>query len=87
MGIDFIPIVADGAWTQIITCCFQGFDSPPADAAVDETEAVVLATQWSRKMAAFRELENSTAETDELGLRRVSKISPGPTLGHYVSRK
>ena len=59
---------------------------PPKD-AVDETEAVILATEWNRKMLHFRRKENCTAETDELGLRRVNRLSPGPKMGQFVSRK
>ena len=65
------------------SCC-QGYEKPPEDAG-DDNEAVVLATRWKRKMAALRWRESNSAETDELGLRRVSQISPGPKLEQYIS--
>ena len=43
---------------------------PPKD-AISETEAIVMATRWKRKLEDHRHLESSIAEVDELGLRKV----------------
>ena len=45
--------------------CLQGFREPSPD-ALDETEALILATQWKRKFHRHRMIEQSNAGTDDL---------------------
>ncbi len=64
----------------------QGLREPSPD-AIDESEAVILATQWKSKYNRHREIETTSACKDELGLRIVSRNTTPPGLTQIVTRK
>jgi hypothetical protein len=61
----------------------QGLKSPE-DAATDETESLVLATQWHRRFQRHRLMEYTTATVDQLGLRQISSQAQAPTLTNIM---
>ena len=63
----------------------QSFLEPPSEAH-DETEAVVLATEWRQKLDIHRELELNSSLRDSLGLRKVDISSPTPSLGRIQTK-
>ncbi|XP_013384611.1 catenin alpha-1 isoform X2 [Lingula anatina] len=64
----------------------KGLRQPPPD-AVDESQAVVLATQWKRKLTSHRRQEASIADMDELGLRMINRNTSGPALQEIFIRR
>ena len=66
-------------------CSLQGLQRPESADSVDETEAIVLATQWRRRFNRHRLQEQSLTPTDRLGLRRVDRNQREPALSQLLS--
>ena len=62
----------------------QGLRQPPSG-ALDETEAIILATEWKRRVVEHRQQHTLQASKDALGLRKVTQCNGGPTLTQIMS--
>ena len=67
-------------------CLIQGLHQPPTE-ALDETETIVLATQWHRRFHRERHLQAVVAERDELGLRKMTHSPKSASLPHIMVDK
>ena len=63
--------------------CFQGFRQPSE--ASPESEAILLASQWKRKLARHQQLESCSPDVDDLGLRKVDRQKKKPGLNQIIS--
>ncbi|KAJ8312557.1 hypothetical protein KUTeg_009930 [Tegillarca granosa] len=65
--------------------CIKGLKAPVGD-TTDEVNAIILATQWQKKLLHQRKVEADQAERDNLGLRRIEEYKP-PMLTQIFNRK
>ncbi|XP_076104056.1 uncharacterized protein LOC143072834 isoform X1 [Mytilus galloprovincialis] len=56
--------------------CVKGLKAPEDSSNSDATSAIVLATQWQRRLIRQRQREIVDADTDDLGLRRIEEHRP-----------
>ena len=54
----------------------QGLRAPDNTDNTDTTSAIVLATQWQRRLIRQRQREIADADKDDLGLRRIEEHRP-----------
>lgn len=63
-----------------------GFREPSPD-ALDETEALILATQWKHKFHRHWMIETSNVGTDDLGLKIVNRNTSAPALSQIMMQR
>ncbi|CAG2204662.1 unnamed protein product [Mytilus edulis] len=56
--------------------CVKGLKAPEDSSNSDATSAIVLATQWQRRLIRQRQREIVDADRDDLGLRRIEEHRP-----------
>lgn len=56
--------------------CVKGLRAPDDTSNTDTASAIVLATQWQRRLVRQRQREIADADKDDLGLRRIEEHKP-----------